>query len=329
MPKTAEDREPTIDPLANYVAVRVNTLRSIDTVAADLFVQYEPKSAPMLYCRAGGRPDAQQFVELEEAGVENLYVRSAEFCNFSNGLLESLESILRSETTPATEKFAAMQLAVAVAMDHALRLVDCGKFRCLAEQVGQEVVALLSDGEVLPRELFEIARHDFNTFTHVTNVASYCVMLAEQLGITDKQDLRKIASASILHDVGKRFIPAKILTKAGRLTPEEREVIETHPQRGYEELCEQSDLDVGQLMMVYQHHERVDGTGYPVRVPHNDIHPWARMLAVVDVFDAMTAKRPYRRPDTPEYVLDYQKQLAGSHFDHEVVECWVSAMSKT
>ncbi|MCI0334812.1 MAG: HD domain-containing protein [Planctomycetes bacterium] len=329
MPTTAVDHDQTVNPLTNYVAVRVNTLRSIDTVAADLFVQYEPQSAPMLYCRAGSRPDVQQFVELEEAGVENLYVRSAEFCNFSNGLLESLESILRNETIPATEKFAAMQLAVAVAMDHTLRLVDCGKFRDLAEQMGQEVVTLLSDGEVLPRELFQIARHDFNTFTHVTNVASYSVMLAERLGITDKKELRKIASAAILHDLGKRFIPASILAKPGRLTPEEREIIEAHPQRGYEELCDQSDLNFGQLMMVYQHHERVDGTGYPVRVPHREIHPWARMLAVVDVFDSMTAKRPYRRSATPESVMDYQKQLAGTHFDREVVECWVSAMNKT
>jgi HD-GYP domain-containing protein (c-di-GMP phosphodiesterase class II) len=153
-------------------------------------------------------------------------------------------------------------------------------------------------------------------------------MLAERLGIKDQNELRKIASAAVLHDLGKRFIPAAILTKAGGLTYEEREIIETHPQRGYEELCENSELDFGQLMMVYQHHERVDGTGYPVRVLQNEIHPWARMLAVVDVFDTMTAKRPSRRPATPEYVLDYQRQQAGTHFDREVVECWISAMTK-
>ncbi|HEX5422546.1 MAG TPA: HD domain-containing phosphohydrolase, partial [Candidatus Acidoferrales bacterium] len=124
------------------------------------------------------------------------------------------------------------------------------------------------------------------------------------------------------------FIPAKILTKPGRLDPEEREIIETHPLRGYEELCQRAELEFGQLMMVYQHHERVDGTGYPVRVLKDEIHPWAKLLAVVDVFDAMTARRPYRRPATPESVLDYQRQHADTHFDREVVECWISAMSK-
>jgi HD-GYP domain-containing protein (c-di-GMP phosphodiesterase class II) len=329
MAATVKDHRRALDPLANYVAVRATTLRTIDMLATDLFVQYGPHNAPVLYCRAGSRPDPQQFVELVEGGVAYLYVRAADFLRFSDGLLESLEDVLRKDSLPPAEKFAVMQLAVAVAMDHSLRLVDSTKFRNLAEHVGHEVVELVSGGDMLPRELFRIARHDFNTFTHVTNVASYSVMLAELLGITDKQELRKIATAAILHDIGKRFIPAAILTKAGRLTPEEREVVELHPQRGYEELCDQSGLDFGQLMMVYQHHERVDGTGYPVAVPRGEIHEWALLLAVVDVFDSMTARRPYRRSAAPEHVLDYQRSLAGTHFDHEVVECWVSAMNKT
>jgi HD-GYP domain-containing protein (c-di-GMP phosphodiesterase class II) len=329
MVATAIDHRHALEPLAHFVAVRAITLRTIDMVAADLFVQYGPRTAPVLYCRAGSRPNPQQFIELSEAGVENLYVRAAEFHRFSDGMLESLEGVLGNELIPTTEKFAVMQLAVAVAMDQSLRLVDCTKFRGLAEHIGHQVVELVSDGGMLPRELFRIARHDFNTFTHVTNVASYSVMLAELLGITDKTVLRKIAAAAILHDVGKRFIPAAILTKAGRLTPEEREIIELHPQRGYEELCDQTGFDFGQLMMVYQHHERVDCTGYPVGIPHDELLVWARLLAVVDVFDSMTARRPYRRSATPEDVLDYQRRQAGTHFDHEVVECWVSAMNKT
>jgi HD-GYP domain-containing protein (c-di-GMP phosphodiesterase class II) len=323
---TANDQ--AVNHLAGYVPVQLHTLRTTRADAADLFVQYEPHCEPMLYSRAGSRPNEQQFAELEEAGVESLYVRNDDFYTFSSDLMDSLESLLQQESLPKAEKFAALQLAVAVEIEQTLRLVDCGKFRALAEKVGHDLVDLLGNAEVLPRELFLIARHDFNTFTHVTNVASYSVILAQHMGITDPLELRKIASAAILHDVGKRFIPASILTKPGRLDPEEREIIETHPLRGYEELCQRTELEFGQLMMVYQHHERVDGTGYPVRVMNGEIHPWAKLLAVTDVFDAMTARRPYRRPATPEYVLEYQRQQAGTHFDREVVECWISAMSK-
>lgn len=328
MSVAATVNEPIASPLAGFVPVQVHTLRSSKAEAVDLFVQYDSNSEPRLFCRAGSHPDEQQFAELQEAGVENLYVASADFHSFSNDLLNSLESILQEPLIPSTEKFATMQLAVAVAIEQTLRLVDCGRFRALAERVSNDLVSLFGDGHVLPRELFRMARHDFTTFTHVTNVASYNVILAQKLGITDHNELRKIATAAILHDMGKRFIPARILTKTGRLTDEERDLIELHPVRGYTELCQKSDFEFGQLMMVYQHHERVDGTGYPVRVLKDEIHPWARMLKIVDVFDTMTAKRPHRRAATPEYVLDYQRQQAGTQFDGEFVECWISAMTK-
>jgi HD-GYP domain-containing protein (c-di-GMP phosphodiesterase class II) len=83
-----------------------------------------------------------------------------------------------------------------------------------------------------------------------------------------------------------------------------------------------------QLMMVYQHHERFDGKGYPVGVQGEEIHPWARMLAVVDVFDAMTGTRPYRRPATAQEAMEYIGRSAGTHFDPEMVKCWKSTMAK-
>ncbi len=329
MSATATVTEPVANLLAGFVPVQVRTLRSTKSDAADLFVQYEPNSEPVLYCRAGTHPDEQQFAELAEGGVENLYVRSDDFCNLSNDVLASLESLLKQNDICRTEKFGALQIAVAVTVEQTLRLVDCSKFHALAQKIGDDIVTLFGDGEVLPRELFRMARHDFNTFSHVTNVAGYCVMLAKQLGTNEDNELRKIAAGAILHDLGKRFIPSRILTKTTKLTSEEREIVESHPTRGYVELCERSDLDFGQLMMVYQHHERMDGTGYPVQVLRDEIHPWARMLAVVDVFDTMTAKRPEGRPATAQHVLDFLRQQAGTQFDREAVECWTSAMTKT
>lgn len=316
------------NPLAGYVPVQVHTLRSTKTDSADLFVQYNTEAEPILYCRAGSHPDALQFAELQDAGVENFFVRSADFNMLSNDLLESLDSVLQQENLRRAEKFATLQLAVAVALEQTLRLVDCGKFHALAEKVGDDLIKLLANGDVLPRELFQMARHDFTTFTHVTNVAGYCVVLAQNLGITEDTELRKIAIGALLHDLGKRFIPPKILTKDSQLTPEERELIEAHPGRGYAELCTKANLEYGQLMMVYQHHERIDGSGYPVRVLKDEIHPWAKMLSIVNVFDMMTAKRPNRHAASPEYVLEYQRKQAGTQFDAEFVECWISAMTK-
>jgi HD-GYP domain-containing protein (c-di-GMP phosphodiesterase class II) len=328
MPSSIATNQPNADLLAGFVPVQVRTLRSTKADAVDLYLRYEFESEPRLYTRAGTRPDESQFEELHAAGVEHLYVRDADFPTLSSDLMGSLEQLLKSPAVGPADKFAALQLSVAVAVDQTLRLVDCAKFCTLADDISSNIVALVGSSHLLPCELFWLARHDFNTFTHVTNVAAYSVLLARESGITDESDLRKIASGALLHDIGKRFIPKRILAKADRLTDEQRELLESHPARGYTELCELGRFDYGQLMMVYQHHEHVDGTGYPVRVLKNEIHPWARILSVVDVFDTMTAKRPNRTSAMPDSVLRYLREQAGTRFDGEYVECWNSAMTK-
>ena len=328
MSTTAIATDSNASPISGYVPMRTAALRSIDTAAADIYVQYDRRSRPVLYCRAGCRLDPQHFAELADAGIEQVYVIKDDFDRFSSRMLESLESYFQRDSVPQTEKFAALQIAMSVEIEHSLRVVDCDRFQAVAEKVGRQLVGLLAASDVLPRDLFRIARHDFHTFTHVTNVASYMVILAEQMGVSDPQTLEQMASGAMLHDVGKRFIPPNILAKQGLLDPEEREVYETHPQRGYVELCDRPGLEFAQLMMVYQHHERIDGRGYPVRVLGDEIHPWTKLLSVVNVFDEMTTRRGNRRPATMQQALEYQRQQAGTQFDPEVVKCWISVMEK-
>jgi HD-GYP domain-containing protein (c-di-GMP phosphodiesterase class II) len=315
-------------PIAGYVPMRTSVLRAMDRAAADIYVQYDRRSPPVLYCRRGRRLDAQHFVELADAGIEQVYVAKDDFDDVSSRMLSSLESFFQKEAVPATEKFAALQIAVSVEIEHSLLVVNCDRFQGVAEKVGRQLVSMLAGSDVLPRDLFRIAQHDFSTFTHVTNVASYIVILAEEMGVSDSEMLEQIASGAMLHDIGKRFIPNNILNKPGLLEPEEREIYETHPQRGYMELCDRPGLEFGQLMMVYQHHERIDGRGYPVRILGDEIHPWTKLLSAVNVFDLMTSRRGNRRPATLKQALDYQHKQAGTQFDPEVVKCWISVMDK-
>lgn len=146
------------------------------------------------------------------------------------------------------------------------------------------------------------------------------------MGISDQTELNSIATGALLHDLGKRMISPSILNKHGRLTEEDWEVIRSHPQRGYEELHDREDLTHEQLMMVYQHHEKLDGSGYPVRAYGDDIHPWARLCAVVDIFDAMSCHRPYRKAIDISSVLNRLERMAASQLERDMVSCWVSTM---
>ncbi len=323
---TATAATPIADPLRGYLPVHVDMLQRVDRAPVDVFVQPDKNAVPTLYCRAGLPLENQQLMGLSDAGIRDVYVRTGEFQDFGSALLESVEAMLGQDTISPADRFAALQLAVAVEVENTARLIDCSKYAALSDKVGRNIASFVASNDVMPRDLFRIARHDFNTFTHVTNVASYSVVLAEQMGITDELELEQIATGAMLHDIGKRFIPSSILNKPTRLDPDERDLVESHPTRGYEDLCDRPELNTGQLMIVYQHHERVDGNGYPVGLPAADIHPWAKIVAVVDVFDAMTGKRPYRRSIPPQDALQYISRNAGTHFDPEVARCWISAM---
>jgi HD-GYP domain-containing protein (c-di-GMP phosphodiesterase class II) len=149
-------------------------------------------------------------------------------------------------------------------------------------------------------------------------------VLANLLGTTDATALGEIAAAALLHDIGKRHIPAHILNKPGKLTDDEWELIREHPTTGFREVATREDLTWAQLMVIYQHHERLDGSGYPCGLPSEEIHPWAKICAVADVFDALTCHRPYRGPMPRKEVCEYLEKHAGVWFDAEAVACWTS-----
>ena len=100
------------------------------------------------------------------------------------------------------------------------------------------------------------------------------------------------------------------------------------PRAATKIFCERSDLNHGQLMIVYQHHERDRRQRLSGRRAGVDIHPWAKLVSIVDVFDAMTGKRPYRKSITAAEALQFIERNAGTHFDPEMAKCWISAMKK-
>ena len=130
-----------------------------------------------------------------------------------------------------------MQFAVALEIEQSLRMVSANTYVAKTKTIGRQIASIVVEDNVVPADLFEIARHEFQTFVHVTNVATYGTLLTKELGIYDKQELELIAVGGLLHDLGKRHIPRMILTKSGALSKQDWEIIRQHTQRGYEELC--------------------------------------------------------------------------------------------
>lgn len=183
--------------------------------------------------------------------------------------------------------------------------------RKLNRQISEIYDAFL-EGWILGLEL-----RDFETRSHAHRVAALTVELAEAMGI-DESDIMYIRWGALLHDIGKIGIPDKILLKPGPLTPEEWEIMRRHTVYAHEMLSRVTFLGIA-IEIPYFHHEKWDGTGYPNGLKGEQIPLSARLFAIVDVWDALNSKRPYRQePWQKEEVLNYIRQETGKHFDPKV-----------
>ncbi|MFD2705443.1 HD-GYP domain-containing protein [Salibacterium lacus] len=171
-----------------------------------------------------------------------------------------------------------------------------------------EAIGLLSD----------VLLYDSYVFTHSLQVTVYTLRLALELGYSEKA-LREIGLGAILHDVGKMTIPEKVLNKPGKLTDEEFEVVKQHTTDGYYILKDMPNVPLLAAHCALQHHERIDGSGYPHGRHEKDIHDYAKVMAVADVFDAVTSHRVYRKAMLPHEGLEILYQGAGTLFDNEIV----------
>lgn len=163
---------------------------------------------------------------------------------------------------------------------------------------------------------------DLYTAGHNFRVAMYALRLGEEMGLAPEQ-LRALAQGTVVHDVGKIQIPDSILNKPGRLTPQERSVIETHPVIGYE-MCKRVGFMQEELDVIRSHHERWDGSGYPDRLAGNRIPLLARITAVADVYDALTSTRSYRVAWTHEAAMEHLAGGSGTQFDPACVRAWIA-----
>ena len=148
--------------------------------------------------------------------------------------------------------------------------------------------------------------YDDMTYTHSMNVALICNVIGNWLRMNEK-DLKVLVTCGLLHDIGKLRVPNDIITKPGKLTVQEYEIVKKHPQYGYEMLKDKK-LDRRVKLAALQHHERFGGTGYPYGLMGSDIEYFSSIVAVADVYDAMTSNRCYRKGICPFKVIGILEQ---------------------
>lgn len=186
------------------------------------------------------------------------------------------------------------------------------------KEVANKIVAELLESNDILIILSDIKSVDDYTFEHSVNVCILSLVIGISLGF-NINNMKDLGIGALLHDIGKLKIPEEILKKPSQLTFEEFEEIKKHTIYGYEILKNSGKVGIASAYIAFGHHERYDGSGYPLQLNGESIHQYARIVAVADVYDALTSDRVYRKKLRSHEVVEYVTSIATHHFDRKVV----------
>lgn len=187
----------------------------------------------------------------------------------------------------------------------------------ISDSVSRNAGALIS--------LARLKTADDYTYMHSVAVCAMMIALAKQLGL-DEEETKSCGLAGLLHDLGKAMIPMDVLNKPGKLTDPEFEIVKSHPAEGHKLLMAAPNVDPVALDVCLHHHEKTDGSGYPVKLKRDEISLHAKMGAVCDVYDALTSNRPYKMGWDPAESIRKMAEWVEGHFDKRVFQAFVKSL---
>lgn len=318
-PATAEAAE-TASAMSSFFPVPIDALNTRE-LELDLYLIHAG-AKPVLYRSVGSAYSMADCDKLVEQGITHLYVPTGQHTAFRRLMTDRLVQAYEDPSLGRAERCRIVRASCGKMIED---LMSFPQIDGIAETIGamaERFSAWCTGDEDKFGYLLDMSEHDFYTATHMVNVGVGCGMLcAEPLG-PDNDLMREIVQGGLIHDIGKRGVPGEILNKEGKLTEDEWVQIRTHPLIGAQILSTQSGVGEIAMAMTRDHHERLDGRGYPNGIACADISLPARICAVVDIYDAMASARPYRGPIPPTRVLDSLREEAGTVLDKSVFEAW-------
>ena len=195
------------------------------------------------------------------------------------------------------------------------------------DDVVEKLVSSVSGEDLDFVHIFDLKKYDEYTYHHSLSVAVLSIATGESLGLNENE-LKKLGRAAIMHDIGKTIIPIEILNKPGKLTDEEFDIMKNHAHGGGMLLRQRGIGDVELWNAVSCHHEKHAGNGYPGKLEADQIPLFSRIIAISDVYDAVTSFRPYRKPMPPSEVYDLIMSEVDRAFDFNIVSAFIKKLTQ-
>lgn len=200
----------------------------------------------------------------------------------------------RMEDPAKVELSASVKKRVSEGIQFLYNNADSPEFASTSVKITNDLMKAINSNSALAVDINALKTSDEYTFKHSVDVATISMVIARNLKMSD-QDVYNIGVAGLLHDMGKSRIPLEILNKPARLTDQEFEVMKLHSELGYQILKEKDEFNAAVSLAVLQHHEKMNGNGYPLGYKQDKICSYAKILSVSDVYDALVTERPYKK----------------------------------
>ncbi|HWO77281.1 MAG TPA: HD-GYP domain-containing protein [Bacillus sp. (in: firmicutes)] len=194
------------------------------------------------------------------------------------------------------------------------------------ENIARTLLHYIAPKPQILHSFHDLHQYDHSMFQHSLNVGILSGVIGVELGLS-KNELIELMVGAMLFDIGMTRLPRQILTKKGRLSQVERKMVQRHAEIGFNLLVRERNISEMSALCALYHHERLDGGGYPKQLPGKSIHLYPRIVAVADVFDALTTKRHHREPYTAHEAVEYLYASGGSMFDVKIIKAFLRCIA--
>lgn len=308
--------------IKDYFRIRLSTIKPGEPTPFDLFILIDGKINTYLKTGDALKDERAATMHFKDSG-ESFFVAN----EHKEKYREYVKSMMNSSSISNNQKANILRESSIAILEDLFENPDVGS----ALESSRPIIGdLLTFMDVAPESignLISLSGHDFYTYNHSFDVSIYSLGLGQALGF-DKKMLEELGVSSLFHDVGKRNVALEILCKKGPLDEAEWAQMRMHPQYGLKILNEHPGLSDAVKAACYEHHESWSGGGYPQDISGQEIHPFARIVALTDTYDAMTTQRSYNIPMRPTDALTMMKNKLAGRYDPEMLRAMYSVLFK-
>ncbi len=305
-----------------FFRIRLSTIRPQKETAFDIHLMVDGKM--LLYLKAGDQLSANKVQALHSRDTgDSFFVKNEDKGTYRDWI----RAEINSDQNDVQSKAKILHESSMAIIEDLFENPDVNQALDESRPIIRDFMSLMDSSPEAMGYLISLSGHDFYTYNHSLDVGIYSLGLGQALSFSD-HDLEELGVSALFHDIGKRNVQLDILCKKGPLSEAEWEQMRKHPQYGLMILNQNPNISDSMKAACYEHHESWSGNGYPQQLVAQEIHPFARIVAITDTYDAMTTQRSYNVPMTPIEAVTMMKEKLAGRYDPQMLKALHSILFK-